>query len=130
VPPTKLYKFAAATVMTIVAAATVVTFSTTGDADSVPVAAGLPAVPGSNAGAPTVGFDQTPESSIGIPDEVTEAQALPSASPEPTTPASRSTKRDTTPTPTTDPKPSPKPSPEPSPTEEPKKNGGLLDFLR
>ena len=127
----KLYKFAAASVMTIVAAATVVTFGTTGNTASVPVAAGLPAVPGSNAGAPTVGFDQTPTSPIGIPDEVTEAQEPLPASPEPTTPASRSTERDTTPTPTTAPKPSSKPSPEPSPTEEePKKPGGLLDFLR
>lgn len=125
-PPTKVYKFAAAAVMTTVAAATVVTFSTAEDAGSSPAAGALPRVPGNNA-APSVGIDQTPESILSA-DGTTRAQASAPSS-DSTQSASGSTQPSTTAPPSSTPKPG-KPSPSQSPT--PGKNdglGGLLDGL-
>lgn len=121
--PTKVYKFAAATVMTTVAAATVITFTNTEQAGSSPVAAALPRVPAAGGAAPSVGINEhTPVPST-LPSPVAGSEASPSPSPEPTT-SSRSSARATS-----EPaKPKPKaksPSPSPSPT----RDGGFGGFL-
>ncbi len=118
--PTKVYKFAAATVMTTVAAATVITFTNTEQAGSSPVAAALPRVPAAGGAAPSVGINgNTPEPST-IPSAVASTEPAPSPSPEPTT-SSRSSDRATSEP--SKPKPKPKP-PSPSPS-----NGGLGGLL-
>ena len=125
-PPTKLYKFAAASVMSTVALATVVTFTSSEQAGSSEVAA-LPRVPGANGAAPTVGIDQTPISSPTPTTEKPTSEASPSPSPSPTT-SSRSSDRETNEPAKSNPrKPSPSPSPSPSPERD--GLGGLLGGL-
>ncbi len=117
--PTKVYKFAAATVMTTVAAATVITFTNAEQAGSSPVAAVLPRVPAAGGAAPSVGInEQAPEpSTVSSPAASTEPSPPPSA--EPTTPSRSSDRATSEPA-----KPKPKPNP-PSPSPSPTRNGGL-----
>ena len=116
--PTKVYKFAAATVMTTVAAATVITFTNTDQTGSSPVAAALPRVPAAGGAAPSVGINEhAPEPST-IPSPAGTSPS-PSPSTEPTTSSSATSEP-------AKPKPKPKsPSPSPSPT----RNGGLGTLL-
>ena len=123
--PTKVYKFAAATVMTTVAAATVITFTNAEQAGSSPVAAALPRVPAAGGAAPSVGINEhTPEPSA-LPSPVAGSEASPSPSPEPEpTTSSRSSARATS-----EPaKPKPK-TKSPSPSHSPSRDGGLGGFL-
>ena len=81
--PTKVYKFAAATVMTTVAAATVITFTNSDQAGSSPVAAALPRVPAAGGAAPSVGINEDlPEPST-IPSPAESISPSPSPSTEP-----------------------------------------------
>jgi hypothetical protein len=125
VPPNKLYKFAAAAVMSTVAVATVVTFTSSDQAGSSPVSA-LPRVPGANAAAPSVGINETPTASPSPTTEQPTTEPKPSPSQSPTT-SSRSTTRDNTSsrTPTAKPR---DPSPSPSPTH-PRPLRDLLEGL-
>lgn len=125
-PLTKVYKFTAAAVMTTVALATVVTFTSADTVNSSPVAAVLPEIPSGDAPAPIVGSnDESPEPSASPVAGDTQTQAAPTASPSPTT-SSRSASRATTSTP----KPAPhKPAPSPSPTHNNGPLGSLLGNL-
>ncbi len=115
--PTKVYKFAAATVMTTVAAATVITFTNSDQAGSSPVAAALPRVPAAGGAAPSVGIDENlPEPST-IPSPAESISPSPSPTTGPTT-SSRATSEQA--------KPKPKP---PSPSPSPTSDGGLGTLL-
>lgn len=119
--PTKVYKFAAATVMTTVAAATAITFTNTEQAGSSPVAAALPRVPVAGGAAPSVGIDENAIEPSPTPTPAESIAPAPSPSPEPTT-SSRSSDR-----PTSEPaKPKPRP---PSPSPSPSRGGGLGGLL-
>ena len=115
--PTKVYKFAAATVMTTVAAATVITFTNSDQAGSSPVAAALPRVPAAGGAAPSVGINENlPEPST-IPSPAESISPSPSPTTGPTT-SSRATSEQA--------KPKPKP---PSPSPSPTRDGGLGTLL-
>ncbi len=123
--PMKLYKFAAATVMTMVAAATVVTFSTTDQAGSSPVAAALPRVPASGGAAPTAGInDELPEPTPTTGIEAPRAETAPPSSPAPET-SSRSSERDSS---ESSSKPKSKPS-SPAPSPSPSHHNPLGNLL-
>ena len=79
--PTKVYKFAAATVMTTVAAATVITFTNAEQAGSSPVAAVLPRVPAAGGAAPSVGINEQTPRAVHQPDPGSEHRAEPVAEP-------------------------------------------------
>lgn len=121
--PTKVYKFAAATVMTTVAAATAITFTNTEQAGSSPVAAALPRVPAAGGVAPSVGINENALEPSPTPTPAESIAPTPSPSPEPTT-SSRSSDRATSEPAKSKPKPRP-PSPSPSPS----RGGGPGDFL-
>jgi hypothetical protein len=112
--------------MSTVALATVVTFTSSEQAGSSEVAA-LPRVPGANAAAPTVGIDETPQSSPSPTTEQPTSEASPSPSPEPTS-SSRSSDRETSQPEKSKPR-KPSPSPSPSPTHEGGLGGLLGDLL-
>lgn len=112
--PMKVYKFAAATVMATVAAATTITFTSAGHSDSSPIAAALPRVPAAGGAAPSVGInDQLPEPST-IPTAVAPSPA-PSPSASPTATSRQAADRDEPAKPKSKPK-ADEPSPSPSPT--------------
>jgi hypothetical protein len=116
VPLSKLYKFTAATVMTTVAAATVVTFAQADQPASSPVAASVPQIPGSEP-APILGTnDETLPSASPVPDDSHVTTAPPPSSSPTTVPttSSRSSSRSPKPGPTHQPS---KPAPAPAPTQ-------------
>ena len=115
--PTKVYKFAAATVMTTVAAATVITFTNSDQAGSSPVAAALPRVPAAGGAAPSVGINENLPKPSTVPSPAESTSPSPSPTTEPTT-SSRATSEPA--------KPKPKP---PSPSPSPTRNGGLGTLL-